>query len=114
MIQRKNFSSGTYWESIVGYSRAVRFGDSVYVSGTTATDKEGNIIGVGNPYTQTIQTIKNTEIALKGVGASLADVVRTYGTEYQPYFCIHYTITSHYNRYFITPCFSIRRTNPEI
>jgi enamine deaminase RidA (YjgF/YER057c/UK114 family) len=77
MIQRKNFSSGTYWESIVGYSRAVRFGDSVYISGTTATDKEGNIIGVGNPYTQTIQTIKNIEIALKGVGASLADVVRT-------------------------------------
>jgi enamine deaminase RidA (YjgF/YER057c/UK114 family) len=77
MIERKNFSSGTYWESIVGYSRAVRFGDSVYISGTTATDKEGDIIGVGNPYTQTIQTIKNIEIALKGVGASLADVVRT-------------------------------------
>jgi enamine deaminase RidA (YjgF/YER057c/UK114 family) len=75
-MQRKNFSSETYWETMVGYSRAVRLGDSVYVSGTTATNKEGKIIGAGNPYVQTIQIIKNIETALQAVGAVLNDVVR--------------------------------------
>ena len=77
-MQRRNYSSGTHWESIVSYSRAVRLGDYVYVSGTTATtNREGNIVGIGNPYAQTIQIIKNIEIALEAVGASLRDVVRT-------------------------------------
>jgi enamine deaminase RidA (YjgF/YER057c/UK114 family) len=76
-MQRTNFSSGTHWESIVGYSRAVRLGDFVYVSGTTATDKEGKIVGVANPYLQTIQIVKNIETALQSVNASLKDVVRT-------------------------------------
>lgn len=76
-MQRKNFSSGTHWESIVGYSRSVRYGDFVYVSGTTATDEKGNIVGIGNPYLQTVQIIKNLRIALEGLGATLKDVVRT-------------------------------------
>lgn len=76
-MQRKNVSSGTRWELILGYSRVVRLGDSVYVSGTTATDKEGNIVGVANPYAQTIQVIKNIQTALQAAGASLKDVVRT-------------------------------------
>ncbi len=76
-MQRKNFSSGTIWESTVGYSRAVKIGDHVYISGTTSTDKEGNILGKDNPYVQTIQIIKNIEAALKALGASLKDVVRT-------------------------------------
>jgi enamine deaminase RidA (YjgF/YER057c/UK114 family) len=77
-VERKNYSSGTRWESIVGYSRAVRLGDAVYISGTTATDKEGAIVGIGNPYIQTIQIIKNIEIALQAVSAAiLRDVVRT-------------------------------------
>lgn len=77
-MERKNYSSGTRWEFIVGYSRAVRLGDSVYVSGTTATDREGAIVGIGNPYIQTIQIIKNIEIALQAVSvAILRDVVRT-------------------------------------
>jgi enamine deaminase RidA (YjgF/YER057c/UK114 family) len=76
-LQRTNFSSGTHWEHIVGYSRAARLGDLVYVSDTTATDKEGKIVGVGNPYLQTIQIVKNIEIALQAVSASLKDVVRT-------------------------------------
>jgi enamine deaminase RidA (YjgF/YER057c/UK114 family) len=77
-VERKNYSSGTRWELIVGYSRAVRLGDSVYVSGTTATDREGAIVGIGNPYIQTIQIIKNIEIALQAVSAAiLRDVVRT-------------------------------------
>ena len=76
-MQRKNVSSGTHWESIVGYSRAVRVGDFVFVSGTTATDKEGSIIGIGNPYLQNIQIIKNIQIALQMVGGYLKDVVRT-------------------------------------
>lgn len=76
-MQRKNVSSGTQWELALGYSRVVRLGDSVYVSGTTATDKEGNIVGVANPYAQTIQVIKNVQTALQAVGASLKDVVRT-------------------------------------
>jgi enamine deaminase RidA (YjgF/YER057c/UK114 family) len=77
-VERKNYSSGTRWEFIVGYSRAVRLGDSVYVSGTTATDREGAIVGIGDPYIQTIQIIKNIEIALQTVSAAiLRDVVRT-------------------------------------
>jgi len=70
-VERKNYSSGTRWEFIVGYSRSVRLGDSVYVSGTTATDREGTIVGIGNPYIQTIQIIKNIEIALQAVSAAI-------------------------------------------
>jgi enamine deaminase RidA (YjgF/YER057c/UK114 family) len=77
MMEHRKLSTGAKWEFIVGYSRAVRIENRIHVSGTTATNDKGEIIGAGDPYTQTVQALKNIEGALGQLGGSLAHVVRT-------------------------------------
>ncbi len=77
MQERQKFSSGAKWEDIVGYSRAIRVGDRIYVTGTTALDEFGNLVGEGDAYAQSVQAIRNIEKVLKRAGATLEHVVRT-------------------------------------
>ncbi len=77
MMDRQNISSGTMWETIAGFSRAVRIGNVIHVSGTTATDENGNVVGLNDPYAQTSYIIRKIERALNQAGASLTDVIRT-------------------------------------